>query len=143
VRDDTDENTECEFCGAKTGKECEPYCHELYFKKNKVKTLNYVKLIGDLTRNPELRYAPNGDAVVSFGMHTGEGQKDFELHNVVAWRKLAEYCAQTLAKGKEVVVEGRLQTRSWEGQDGVKRYRTEIVADKVGPSVKVKIIKKA
>jgi single-strand DNA-binding protein len=99
--------------------------------------LNKVMIIGNLTRDPELRYTPNGQAVVSFGVATnrrwndqttGERREMTEFHNVVAWGKLAEICNQFLKKGKKVYVEGRLQTRSWEGQDGVRRTRTEIIA---------------
>ncbi|MBX4187950.1 MAG: single-stranded DNA-binding protein [Candidatus Doudnabacteria bacterium] len=100
--------------------------------------LNKVMIIGRLTRDPELRSTPNGAQVVSFSVATGfswtdqsSGQKkeQTEFHNVVAWRKLAEIIAQYLKKGSQVYIEGRLQTRSWEGQDGKKNYRTEIVAD--------------
>ncbi len=98
--------------------------------------LNKAMIIGNLTRDPELRYTPNGQAVVSFGVATnrrwndsatGELKEEVEFHNIVAWGKLAEICNQFLKKGKKVYVEGRLQTRSWEGQDGVKRTRTEII----------------
>jgi single-strand DNA-binding protein len=99
--------------------------------------LNKVMIIGRLTRDPEMRATPNGANVVSFSVATGftwtdqSGQKkeQTEFHNVVAWRKLAEIIAQYLKKGSQVYIEGRLQTRSWEGQDGKKNYRTEIVAD--------------
>jgi single-strand DNA-binding protein len=99
--------------------------------------LNKVMIIGRLTRDPEMRSTPNGANVVSFSVATGfswtdqSGQKkeQTEFHNVVAWRKLAEIIAQYLKKGSQVYIEGRLQTRSWEGQDGKKNYRTEIVAD--------------
>ena len=99
--------------------------------------LNKAMIIGNLTRDPELKTTPNGQNVCSFGVATnlvwtdqnGEKQKKVEFHNVVTWRKLAEICGQYLKKGSKVYIEGRLQTRDWEGQDGVKRYRTEIVAD--------------
>lgn len=99
--------------------------------------LNKAMIIGNLTRDPEAKTTPSGQAVTSFGVATnlvwtdqnGEKQKRAEFHNVVAWRKLAEICAQYLKKGSKVYIEGRLQTRDWEGQDGVKRYRTEIVAE--------------
>lgn len=98
--------------------------------------LNKVMIIGNLTRDPELRNIPSGEAVTSFGVATnrvwtnaqGQKQQAAEFHNVVAWRRLAEICAQYLKKGNKVYIEGRLQTREWEGQDGIKRYRTEIVA---------------
>lgn len=99
--------------------------------------LNKVMIIGRLTRDPEIRSTPNGAQVASFSVATGftwtdqSGQKkeQTEFHNVVAWRKLAEIIGQYLKKGSQVYIEGRLQTRSWEGQDGKKNYRTEIVAD--------------
>ncbi|MDA1060382.1 MAG: single-stranded DNA-binding protein [bacterium] len=100
-------------------------------------SLNRVQLIGNLTRDPEMKQIPGGQVVTSFGIATnltwkdqnGEQQSKVEFHNVTAWRKLAEICGQYLKKGSKVFVEGRLQTRDWEGEDGVKRYRTEIVAD--------------
>lgn len=99
--------------------------------------LNKVMLIGRLTRDPESRTIPSGAVVANFGLATGRTWKDdqgnqkeaTEFHNVVAWRRLAEICAQYLKKGRQVYIEGHLQTRSWEGQDGKKNYRTEIVAD--------------
>lgn len=100
-------------------------------------SLNKAMIIGNLTRDPELRQTTNGQAVCSFGVATnrnwkdanGEKQEQTEFHNVVAWGRLAEIIAQYLKKGNKIFIEGRLQTRDWEGQDGVKRYRTEIVAD--------------
>lgn len=99
------------------------------------RSLNKVQLIGNLTRDPELRYTPNGTAVCSFGLATnrswktdaGEKHDEAEFHNIVAWNKLAELCSQFLVKGRKVYVEGRLATRSWTGQDGAQRNRTEIV----------------
>ena len=99
------------------------------------RSLNKVMLIGNLTRDPEMRYTPQGTAVCTFGVATnrqwttesGEKKEDAEFHNVVAWNKLAEICAQLLKKGRKVYVEGRLSTRTWDGQDGVKRNRTEVV----------------
>jgi single-strand DNA-binding protein len=100
--------------------------------------LNKVMLIGRLTRDPELRTTPSGVNVCNIGVATGfvytnqqTGQKveQTEFHNVVLWRKLGEIAHQYLKKGTQVFIEGRLQTRSWDGQDGQKRYRTEIVAD--------------
>jgi len=100
-------------------------------------------LIGRLTRDPEMRYTPSGAPVTSFGLATnrygtdaaGERKEFTDFHNIVAWnigrRNLAEICAQYLRKGSLVYVEGRLQTRSWEGQDGQKRTRTEINANDV------------
>lgn len=99
--------------------------------------LNKVMIIGNLTRDPETRSTPQGATVTTFTVATslvwndqsGQKQEKVEYHNIVAWRKLAEICAQYLKKGSKVYVEGRLQTRDWEGQDGVKRYRTEIVLE--------------
>lgn len=99
--------------------------------------LNKAMIIGNLTRNPETRTTPNGQTVCSFGVATnrvwtnaqGQKQENVEFHNIIAWGKLAEICGQYLAKGRKVYVEGRLQTREWEGQDGAKRNRTEIVAE--------------
>ena len=100
-------------------------------------SLNKVQLIGNLTRDPESRQIPSGQTVCSFGLATnrtwkdqsGNKQEAVEFHNIVVWGKLAEICAQYLAKGRKTYIEGRLQTRDWEGQDGVKRNRTEIVAE--------------
>ena len=99
------------------------------------RSLNKVTLIGNLTRDPELRYTPQGTAVCTFGVATnrewkteaGDKKEDVEFHRIVAWNKLAEICAQLLSKGRKVYVEGRLQTRKWAGQDEVERTTTEIV----------------
>jgi single-strand DNA-binding protein len=99
--------------------------------------LNKVMIIGNLTRDPEIKTTPNGAQVASFSIATsqvwtdqnGQKQERTEFHNIVAWRKLAEIIGQYLKKGSKAYVEGRLQTRDWTGQDGVKRYRTEIIAD--------------
>lgn len=100
------------------------------------RSLNRVQLIGNLTRDPELRYTPQGTAVCTFGMATnrgwvteaGEKKEEAEFHQVVTWNKLAEICSQFLTKGRKVFIEGRLQTRQWTAQDGTARQRTEIVA---------------
>ena len=100
-------------------------------------SLNRVQLIGNLTRDPEMRQVPGGQAVANFAVATnfswkdqsGQKQSKTEFHNIVVWRRLAEICGQYLKKGSKVFLEGRLETRSWEGEDGVKRYRTEIVVD--------------
>jgi len=100
-------------------------------------SLNKAMIIGNLTRDPEMRTTPTGQNVTSFSVATnsvwtdqaGQKQKKVEFHNVVAWRRLAETCSQYLHKGSKVYIEGRLQSREWVGQDGAKRYRTEIVAD--------------
>ena len=95
-------------------------------------------IIGRLTRDPELRTTPNGSSVCQIGLatnfvytnqQTGQKVEQVEYHNVVMWRKLAEIANQYLKKGRRVYVEGRLQTRSWDGQDGQKKNRTEIVVD--------------
>lgn len=99
------------------------------------KSLNKVMLIGNLTRDPELKYTPQGTAVCTFSIATnrqwktdGGDQKDeVEFHNIVSWQMLAEICSKLLKKGMKVFVEGRLQTRSWQGTDGVQKQRTEIV----------------
>ena len=92
-------------------------------------------LIGNLTSDPEMRYTPQGTAVCTFGVatnsswtsSTGEKKENVEFHNIVAWNKLAETCAKFLKKGGKVFVEGRLSTQSWQGADGIKKQRTEIV----------------
>jgi len=100
-------------------------------------TLNKVMLIGNLTRDPELKKTTGGQSVCSFSLATnrsytdasGQKKDQVEYHNVVTWAKLAEICGQYLVKGKKVYVDGRLQTREWDGQDGQKKYRTEVVAE--------------
>lgn len=99
------------------------------------RSLNRAQIIGNLTKDPELRYTPNGTAVCSFSIATnrnwttdsGEKKEDVEFHRVVAWNKLAEICSQFLVKGRKVFVEGRLSTRSWNAQDGTSRSTTEII----------------
>ncbi|MFA6511699.1 MAG: single-stranded DNA-binding protein [Patescibacteria group bacterium] len=100
--------------------------------------LNKAMIIGNVTRDPESRNTPSGQTVCSFSIatnrkwrdkQTNELQSQPEFHNIVAWARLAETCSQYLKKGSRVYLEGRLQTRSWEDQTGVKKYRTEIVAD--------------
>jgi len=102
--------------------------------------INKVILIGRLGNDPEIRYTPSGAAVANFSIATSEEWKDkdsgekkerTEWHRIVAWRKLGEICGEYLSKGKQVYVEGRLQTRSWDDKDGNKRYTTEIVASDV------------
>jgi len=101
--------------------------------------INKVILIGRLGRDPEVRYTPDGAAVANFSIATsdewtdkasGERKERTEWHRIVAWRKLGEICGEYLSKGRQVYVEGKLQTRSWE-KDGVTRYSTEIVASDV------------
>jgi single-strand DNA-binding protein len=98
------------------------------------RSLNKVMLIGNLTRDPEMKYTASGANVTTFGLATNKSWKDengetkelAEFHNIVCWNKLAEICQQLLAKGMKVYVEGSLNTRSWEADDGSKRYRTEV-----------------
>lgn len=100
-------------------------------------SLNKVLLIGNLTRDPELRYTPSGAAVCSFGIATnrfyvasdGTKKEETEFIKIVAWNKLAELCSQLLSKGRKVYVEGRMQTRSWETPDGQAKQTTEVVID--------------
>lgn len=99
--------------------------------------LNKAMIIGNITRDPEVKNTPNGQMVatmciatsVSWKDKNGQKQEKAEFHNIVAWRKLAEICGQYLRKGSKIYIEGRLQTREWTGQDGIKRYRTEIIAE--------------
>ncbi len=100
-------------------------------------SLNRATILGNVVRDPEIRQTTSGQHVCSFSLATnrawtdssGAKQEQADFHNIVAWGKLAEICGQYLAKGRKVYIEGRMQTRDWQGQDGVKRYRTEIVAD--------------
>jgi single-strand DNA-binding protein len=101
--------------------------------------INKVILIGNLGSDPEVRYTPDGTAVANFNIATsdewtdkdsGERKKRTEWHRIVAWRRLGEICGEYLSKGKQVYVEGKLQTRSWE-KDGVTRYTTEVIASDV------------
>ena len=105
--------------------------------------LNKVIIVGNVTQDPEIRTIPSGTQVANYSVATnrfskdqdGQKQQFTEYHNIVAWGKLAEISSQYLNKGSLVMIEGRLQTRNWEGQDGVKRYKTEIVAEnmQLGP----------
>jgi single-strand DNA-binding protein len=102
-------------------------------------SVNKVILVGNLGKDPELRYTPSGAAVATFSLATSERYKDksgewvdkTEWHNIVAWRNLAEICGKFLHKGKQVYIEGKIQTRSYDDRDGNKRYITEIVADQM------------
>jgi len=108
-------------------------------------SLNKVQLIGNVIRPPEVRMA-GAQKVATFSVatnfswtdQTGARKEKAEFHNIVAWRKLAEICEQYLKKGSKLYIEGRLQTRDWEGEDGVKRYRTEVIAEnlQLGPKPK-------
>ncbi len=99
--------------------------------------LNRATVIGRLTRDPELRSIPSGKSVATIGVATsrvwtdqaGQKQKETEFHNIVLWSKLAEIAGQYLHKGARIYIEGRIKTREWTGQDGVKRYRTEIIGE--------------
>lgn len=99
--------------------------------------LNKAMIIGNVVRDPEMRTTPGGQNVTSFSVATnlvwkdqsGQKQEKVEFHNVVAWRRLAEISNQYLKKGSKVYIEGRIQTRSWDDPNGVKRYRTEIIAE--------------
>lgn len=100
-------------------------------------SLNRVQLIGNLVRDPEMRQIPGGQTVTTFSIATnfswvdqsGQKQDKPEFHDIVAWRKLAEICGQYLKKGSKIFAEGRLQTRSWEAEDGQKRFKTEITLE--------------
>jgi single-strand DNA-binding protein len=101
--------------------------------------INKVILVGNLGRDPELSYLPSGQSVAKFSLATsrrykdksGETKDETEWHNIVAWGKTAEICAQYLKKGGQAYVEGRIQSRTWEGRDGQKRTSVDIVADQV------------
>jgi single-strand DNA-binding protein len=101
--------------------------------------LNKVMIIGNVGTDPEMRYTANGNAVTTFRVACsrnyttpdGERKEETEWFSVVCWSKLAETCSQYLQKGRRAYVEGRLQTRSWEGPDGQKRFRTEVIANTV------------
>ena len=100
--------------------------------------LNKVMLIGNLGTDPEMRYTANGSAVTTFRLAVsrsfasdGERREETEWFTVVSWNKLAELLGQHLQKGRKVYVEGRLASRSWDGPDGQKRYRTEVIAERV------------
>ena len=105
--------------------------------------LNKIFVLGNLTRDPESRALPSGQTVANFAVATnrvwndksGQKQQDTQFHNVVVFGKMADICVKYLNKGKMVLVEGRIQTRSWDATDGTKKYRTEIVAEgiQLGP----------
>src|SRR5687768_695746 len=99
-------------------------------------SLNKVMLIGNVGRDPEMRYTQSGEPVTTFSLATnrrtqrdGQWVDEPDWHNIVAWGKLAEQCNEYLNKGRKIYVEGRLQTRSFDNKEGVKQYRTEIVAN--------------
>ena len=102
--------------------------------------INKAILVGRLGSDPEVRYTPSGDAVANFSIATSEEWKDkntgekkerTEWHRIVAWRRLGEICGEYLSKGRQVYVEGRIQTNTWEDKEGNKRYTTEIIANTV------------
>ncbi|HLU41884.1 MAG TPA: single-stranded DNA-binding protein [Microthrixaceae bacterium] len=106
---------------------------------------NVVELIGNITRDPELRFTPSGAAVANFGLavnrrwrnqQTNEWEEATSFFDVVCWRELAENVTESLTKGARVIVSGRLDQRSWETQDGERRSKVEVVADEVGPSLR-------
>lgn len=102
-------------------------------------SLNKVMIIGNLGKDPEMRFTPNGNPVTTFSVAVGrkykspegETKEETEWFNVVAWSKLAEQCNQFLSKGRLVYAEGRLRTSTWESQDGQKHYRTELIANRI------------
>ena len=101
--------------------------------------VNKVILVGNLGKDPEVRYTPGGQAVANFNIATNEAwtdksgakQERTEWHKIVVWGKVAELCGEYLSKGRQVYIEGRLQTREWNNKEGVKQYTTEIVANQV------------
>ena len=106
---------------------------------------NTVELVGNLTRDPELRFTPNGAAVANFGLavnrrwrnqQTNEWEEQTSFFDIVCWRDLAENVAESLDRGTRVMVVGRLEQRSWETQEGDKRSKVEVIADEVGPSLR-------
>jgi single-strand DNA-binding protein len=106
---------------------------------------NSVTIVGNVTRDPELRFTSSGQATATFGVavnrkwqnrQTNEWEEQVSYFNVVAWRELAENVAESLTKGSRVIVDGRLEQRSWETPDGEKRTVIEIVADEIGPSLR-------
>ncbi len=106
-------------------------------------SINNITILGNLTRDPELRFTPSGSPVANFGIAVsrrwqnsiGEWQEDVSYVDVVVWRSLAENCAESLKKGDRIIVNGRLQMRTWETQDGQTRNKIEVVARVIGPSL--------
>ena len=106
---------------------------------------NSVTLVGNVTRDPELRFTPSGQATASFGLavnrvwtdrQTNERREAVSFFDVVCWREMAENASQSLPKGARVIVTGRLEQRSWETSDGEKRSKVEVIADEIGPSLR-------
>ena len=114
---------------------------KIFYSQGASSGMNFNKAIvaGNLTRDVELRSTPSGQSVANFSVATnrfytdsaGQKQTEVEFHNIVAWGKLAELCNQYLAKGRSVLIEGRLKTRSWQDQSGQTKYRTEIIAETI------------
>jgi single-strand DNA-binding protein len=111
---------------------------------------NHVSITGNITRDPELRFTQNGQAIATFGVavnrrwqnrQTNEWEESTSFFDVVAWGALGENCAQSLPRGARVLVSGRLDQRSWETQEGEKRSKVEIVADEVAPSLRFATVK--
>lgn len=106
---------------------------------------NSVTVVGNVTRDPELRFTPSGQATASFGLavnrrwqnrQSGEWEEAVSFFDVVCWREMAENASESLSRGSRVIVTGRLEQRSWETQEGEKRSKIEIVADEIGPSLR-------
>jgi single-strand DNA-binding protein len=106
---------------------------------------NTITLVGNVTRDPELRFTPSGQATATFGLavnrvwtdrQTNERREAVSFFDIVCWREMAENASESLQKGARVIVTGRLEQRSWETQDGDKRSKIEVVADEVGPSLR-------
>ena len=106
---------------------------------------NTVTLVGNVTRDPELRFTPSGQATASFGLavnrvwndrQTNERKEAVSFFDIVCWREMAENASESITKGSRIIVTGRLEQRSWEGQDGEKRSKIEVVADEIGPSLR-------
>ncbi len=106
---------------------------------------NAVVLVGNVTRDPELRFTPSGQATATFGLavnrrwqnrQTQEWEEATSFFDVVCWRDMAENAAESLAKGSRIIVSGRLEQRSWETSDGDRRSKVEVVADEIGPSLR-------
>lgn len=106
---------------------------------------NAVQLIGNITRDPELRFTPNGQATATFGLavnrrwqnrQTNEWEEATSFFDIVCWRELAEHAAESLSRGTRIIVVGRMEQRSWETQEGDKRSKVEVIADELGPSLR-------
>jgi single-strand DNA-binding protein len=106
---------------------------------------NSITLVGNVTRDPELRFTPTGQATASFGLavnrrwqnrQTQEWEEQVSFFDIVCWREMAENVGESITRGSRVIVSGRLEQRSWETQDGEKRSRIEVIADELGPSLR-------